>query len=424
MAVFLEFYLNHKTQVFFCLLFVIFISLRFYELFERANVGWDQADSAWAARSILLENPIRLEGVPIKGNAGMFMGPLYYYLITPFYFFTNLDMIASPIFASVVSVFSFLAFYNITKKLFDANVALLASFIFTFSVFLISYDRLQAAFVLIPIISYVVFYFLYKIITGNEKYILFLAAIIGFGFHVHFTSVFYLIIVLLTIPFFPRNKKSLIYGSFALLIFLIFLSPMLYSVFFAKSSGSNGIVAYLNSSYHGLHLRRFLQLTYDGFISFELIMQFHILRILSPFILPLFIVIYFFTGSKKMRKKRLFLSYLMILFVLVPWLVFSTYTGELTDYYFSHSRYIAIVTIAYLLMQLYKSKVLLVKFLVISLLVFFAGDNVYKFSYARGNYPGIKQAVKTAIESKQKIKFVDRDPFFYTYHVYTVDRKK
>lgn len=413
------------TKIFFLLLLGAFIFLRFYQLSERISLGWDQADSAWAAKSILVDNPVRLEGVPIKGNAGMFMGPLYYYLITPFYFFTGLDMIAAPIFAGVVSVVSFLIFYYISAKLFTTKVALIASVLYTFSAAVISADRVQAAFVLIPIVSYAVFYFLYKVVTGNEKYILYLAAAVGFGFHIHFTTAFYIPIILLTLPFFPRTKKTLLSLLLALPIFLLFISPMLYPMFFTKQSGSSSIVSYLNTSYHGLHLRRVLQLSHDGFISFQTILQLPILRPLVFFVLPLFAIVFYRTKPNKERKEALLLSYLMALWIVIPWILLATYTGELTDYYFSLPRNLGIVMLAFLAVYMYEWKSVLPKLLVISLLTAFIGYNLFLFTrMSLGNYLVIKTSVENAVRNNTPIKFTDRDPLSYMYYVYTEYRKK
>lgn len=409
--------------MFFLLLLSIFIFLRFYELPERADLGWDQADSAWAAKSILVDNPFRLQGVPIKGNAGMYMGPLYYYLITPFYFFTNLDMLAAPIFAGVVSIISFVIFFYITKKLFGLNVTYIASFFYIFSIGVMVSDRVQAAYVLIPIVSYVGFYFLYKLITGNEKYILFLAAIIGFGFHVHFTTVFYLPIILLTIPFFPRTKKMLLYLLLAIPIFLLFISPMLYSLFIPKNSAGNSIGSYLTESYHGLHPTRILQLSHDAFISFEGILQFQILRPFVFLVLPIFVTVFYFTKPREKRKEALLLSYLMILWILIPWFILATYNGELTDYYFSLPRDLAIVAVAFLIASLYKRKSVWIKLLIVILLSFYAINNLYLFSkILPGNYLSLEPGVKVAIRNKKPIEFKDRDPLSYTYYVYTKHR--
>lgn len=418
-------YRDHFIHIVFSLLFVSFLFLRFYEITERTQLGWDQADSAWAARSILLDNPFRLEGVPIRADMNMFMGPLYYYLIVPFYFFTRLDMIAAPIFASTVSVVCFLIFYTITKRLFNTHIALLGSFIYTFSTYVISYDRVQAAFVLIPTISYVAFYFLYEVITGNEKYIVYLGAIVGFGFHIHFTSIFYLIIVLLTLPFFPRNSKTVRYSAFALLIFMLLLSPILYSAFFAKSTVSNGIIGFISNSYHGFHLKRFFQIFYDGFISFEAIIQFHALRSLAPIIPVLFTVIYYRNGDSIFKKQRAFFIYLLALWIMIPWAVFATYKGELSDYYFSAARPLAIATIAFLLWFVFQRHLLITRILIISILCIYSGYTVYVFTsrVGRGNYLSIRETVRQAIQNGEPIKFKDKDPLSYTYHVYTNDRK-
>lgn len=417
---------TYRYHILFLLIFLAFVFLRFYEITDRTNLGWDQADSAWAARSILKENPFRLEGVPVKGNANIFLGPLYYYLITPFYLFTNLDMIASSIFAGVVSVVSFFVFYYITKQLFDNEIALFSLLIYTFSKLVVEADRLQAAYVLIPILSYIVFYFLYKLVTGNEKYILYLAVMVGFGLHIHFTSVFYLFIIFLSSPFFPINKKTLRYGILSIIILLIFISPMLYSVFLQKSSGSNGIIGYLSGSYHGFHLRRFLQLTHDGFISFKLIMQISLIQRLAYVVPFLFIIVFYFNRNQKQtRKERLLFFYLLSLYIIIPWFIFSMYNGELTHYYFSHSRYLAIIVLAYLLMSLFKHKLFLGKLFVIFLFIYYAGTNLLLFfNTPPGNYKSIKQGVESAIKSKQKIYFMERDPFYYTYFVNTEDRIK
>jgi 4-amino-4-deoxy-L-arabinose transferase-like glycosyltransferase len=410
------FFKKYQAHLLFFIILVAFVFTRFSDLSGHAVLGWDQADSAWAAKGILYDNPLTLQGVPIKGNAGMFMGPLYYYLITPFYYFSKLDMIASPIFAGVVSVVSFLIFFYITKKLFNVRIAFVASLFYTFGLGTMTSDRIQAAYVLVPIVSYVVFYNLYKCITESEKHILFLAAAIGFGFHVHFTTIFYLPIVLLTLPFFPRTKKAIVYTFLAIPIFLLFISPILYSVLTSHNSASNGVFAYVQSSYHGLHARRVIQLAHDAFISVEGIYQFKILRPFVFLVSPLFAYIYYF---RKPNKKRFLFIYLMVLWILVPWFALSTYTGELTEYYFSLPRNINIAMIAYLLFSLYEKRYTAAKIFVLLLLSFYVANNMIVFpKILPGNYRGLKQTAKQAVADNIPIEFKNRDPLSYMYYVY------
>lgn len=410
------FIMDNKLKILFLLLLFVFIFFRFYGMEKLTNLGWDQADSAWAAKSILFNNPFRIEGVPIKGNASIFMGPLYYYLITPVYFFTNMDMIAASIFAGIVSVVSFCIFFYITKKLFGTFTAFVASFIFTFSMSVVLPDRVQAAYTLIPIISYMAFYFLYRIITGEEKYILYLAAVIGFGFHVHFTTIIYPILALLTLPFFPKTKKTLLYILLSIPIFLVFMSPIIYGTFFAKHSSSGNFTNFFNTFYHGFHLKRMFQINRDAFISFQEILQFPLLQPLVYFLVPLFTITYYYFGPK---KHKLLLPFLMVLWIVVPWVLLSTFSGELTNYYFSAPRYIGIAALAFILTTLYRWQVI-AKVFVIILFVVFAAYNISLFSkIGGGNYLDIKHTVSQAIHDKRKMEFRDRDPVFYMYYIKT-----
>src|SRR3989344_2849338 len=97
-------------------LFGATIFFRFYQMGDRNPFGYDQADFAWQAKEIVVDHKLPLLGPQAKLNSGIFMGPTYYYLSAVFYFLTNLDPMASGLFAGVTSLFTFLITYFITKK--------------------------------------------------------------------------------------------------------------------------------------------------------------------------------------------------------------------------------------------------------------------------------------------------------------------
>lgn len=421
-AIFVKFCFKHKIKIIFCLLLSAHIFLRFYQLTERANLGWDQIDSAWAAKDIIVDKHLLLQGGPVKGNTGIYMGPLYYYLISPFYYFTNLDPIASPIFAGVTSIFGFLIIFFVTKKLFDANIALMALFINTFSLTIINFERVQNGIGLVVPVSYIVFYFLYKVITSGEKYIPWLAVATGFSFHVDFTSVFYPIIILLSLPFFPRTKKTVRYILLSLPLFLIFILPIVIVELQKGQSAPNSFVNLFNTTFHGFHLRRVLQLTHDAFIQFIVIFQYKVLDYFDFLIPPLFAIIYYFKNPK---RERFLFSYLLILWIIVPWFVLATYRGELTDSYFSLPRNIFISILAYFTFILYKKKLVLIKFGLVSFWVFYAFSNLQGFFQPNnGNFLAVESTVGEEIKNKRVIQFKDKDPYFYVYYVYTRNLQK
>ena len=403
--------------VFFIILFLSSF-LRFYNIETLSPFGWDQVDNAWASVKILINHDYPLVGMQAKGNSGVFIGPLYYYLIALVYSFTNLDPIASGIFAGLTSIFSLVALYFVTKKILNEKIALIAVFINAFTVSAILYDRAQWPVNFIPAISLLIFYYLFEIVRGNAKYILALSAVVGFSFHIHFTSIFYPIIVLLVLPLFPRKKETLKYLFFGFLIFSIFIFPIIIN-FLSNINSAGKVSSYGNSYYHGLHLRRVMQLIGDAFIQFDFFLKYDFLKPLKFVLLPLFIIAYIY---KKPSKEKYLLGYLIALFFLIPWVVMSTYSGELSDYYFSTSRFLVIFIIAYFLYQIYSLKYKLAKFIVLVAILIYGFLNISEFFHQNtGNtLKSFREKAISAVNSNQKIEFKEGVPesYFYYYYMY------
>ena len=114
----------------------------------------------------------------------------------------------------------------------------------------------------------------------------------------------------------------------------------------------------------------------------------------------------------------------MGIWILVPWVVLSTYNGQLTDYYFSLPRDFVIAIIAFLLYYLYEQKWLVAK---VSVVLFFAGYIYYGMQafleQSRGNLVPIEYKTRQAVESNVVVPFKDGDPSSYVYYVYTRQKK-
>src|SRR5574341_1124708 len=196
----------------FIIISIIFVFLRLYELEERIAFGWDQVQNSWVMKDMIIDHKFPLEGMVARGNSGFYIGPAYYYLLAPFYYLFRLDPIANGFFAATVAIMTFMTVYLVTKKLFTIRVALFAIALYTISSHMIFLDRVSWPVVFIPIISVLTFYYLYQSIVGKSSNLLFLAAVVGFSFHFHFTAVFYPIIVALAMPLFIFKKDAMKYG--------------------------------------------------------------------------------------------------------------------------------------------------------------------------------------------------------------------
>jgi len=403
------------------LILALHVFLRFFQTEVYSLFGWDQVDNAWAAKNIIVEHRLPLYGMQAKGSTGFYIGPYYYFLIAPFYFFSGLDPIASSIFAGMVSVFTFFVIYFISKSIFSQRVAIFSVFIYTVSLFGISFDRVQWPVNFIIPVSAIIFYSIYKIITGNEKYILLLAGGVGFMFHIHFTAVFFPIMILLSLPFFPRNKSTLKYFLYTIPILLFFLGPIV--VAYTTKGGSSGknMLAYISTYYHGFHLRRMLQLTSDAFIEFEGILYFKFLKYVGWVMIPIFSVVYFFKGGQKSKFKLL---YLTIIWFLVPWVVLSVYKGEISNYYFSATVPVALVILGYLIDRIFFLNKIVISAVVVLSLLFYSYINIQKyFSDKPKSLVNSRQYVKEQIQREIIVEFQEGVPESYLYYIYTRKEK-
>lgn len=411
------FNLVYRYRKSFLILFIFIVSffLRFYGLDNKYPFEWDQVDNAWAAQNIIVEHKFPLVGFQAKLNSGIYIGPIYYYLISIFYFFTDLDPIASGIFAGVTSIFTFFVVFFIIKKLFSFNVAIIMVFLNTVAYHSIVFDRSQGPVNFLPAISLVIFYSLYKIITGNPKFILLLAIASGFSLHLHVTAIYFPIIILLCLPFFSKTKTLLKYIIIGVVIFSFFISPSVIALL--KNPGYlSGAINYSSSSFHGLHLTRIIQLANDALIQFEPYFNYSNFSYLKFILIPLFIFLLLY---RNISKEKVLFCYLVFLWFIVPWLVLSTYTGEISDYYFSTNRFIALLIIAYLLTRIFELKTIIAKLAVVSFLIFYMVFNIDKFLMLKENNLKVTRLkVLQLIREGKEIGFYEGSSESYLYYYY------
>lgn len=412
--------LQHKSFFLITSLFFFSFFLRVYGMENKYPFGWDQVDNAWAAKAIISDHRFPLVGMVVKQNTGFFIGPLYYYFVAIFYWITDLNPVASHYIALTTSIFTFFTIFFVARKLFSFEVALLACLINSVTFAGFYFDIVQWPVSFLPGVSLLIFYFLFKLLKGEEKYVLALSIVTGLAFNIHFTAIFFPIIIFLCLPFAPRSKKMLLYSLMSIPLFLIFFIPNIISQL-QNSSQVVNISKYLTSYYHGFHLTRFIQITGDGIIQFDPYLYFQAIKPFKILIIPIF---FFLFLREKISKERMILLYLVIIFFLVPWLVFSTYRGEISDYYFSINRFIALFIISYLLVKTLAVRNWIVKIIVLGFIAYYSYFNIINiFNYTdEGRLEKRLDKVIPYIESNQRVEFQEGVGESYIY--YYLMRKK
>ncbi len=394
---------KHKKLVFIIAIFLAYFFLRIYQMDIKYPFGYDQVDNAWAAKNILVNNQFPLVGMVAKANSGVYIGPAYYYLVSFFYWVFNLHPQASQVIALLTALFNFWVLFLIAKKLFNYQVAVIAVLIYAFNYKTLIFEGIQWPVQLLPAVSLIIFYLLYKVSLGEVKKLILLFFTIGIAFNLHFTAIFFPIIVFLALPFLPKTRKTLKYILLSFGVFIIWIIPNLLFSLTNASYGSN-TASYFSTYFHGFHLTRMLQIIGDAFIQFD---QFLVLDILKPFkifLLPLFIFAYLFKSFT--REKRIF-SYLVVLWFMVPWLVFTVYSGEISDYYFITNKFIAVLIISFFINLLWNKRHILSKIVVlVFLLVYcFFGISAYLPYKDEGNLVIKTQNAQKAVDEGRRIEF-------------------
>ncbi|MFC1646655.1 ArnT family glycosyltransferase [Patescibacteria group bacterium] len=389
------------------------VFLRFYNLEKWFQFTWDQIHNAWVMKDMLIDGELPLVGVPIRLNSGFYMGPLYFYLLAPFYWLSGMDPLAGGYFAIIVSMFTILGLYFITRSLFSTKAALISSFIYAVGYYLVYMDRIVWQVIFIPIISYAGFYLLFRILKGNYHLFSILGLLIGFSFHIHFTFIFLVIIAVLVYVYLLVKKQKVSKSvAISLVYFLLFFAPIIIAYIYYSSAG-NSINTFINTYYHGFHLVRMSQLYYDAFIQVEQVLFFRSLReIGSVLVILASFLIYF---DKKINDGKI-ISLLILAWFIIPWLVFTVYSGEISVYYFQFNRLLSVVLAGYILGKITDiSKFLYIP--VILFLGFYAYSNINKFLITGyDEYPKMKKEVMETIRRQDKIEFIENNPRSYLYY--------
>lgn len=394
-------------------LLIAFALLRFWDITGRTQFTWDQVENAWVMKSMLVDGVLPLEGMVAKLNSGFRIGPAYYYLLAPFYAAFGLDPIAGRVFAGVVAVVSAIVFFLLWRKLFSSQTAIVGLAIYTFSNYAILHDRIAWPVVFIPLVSMIIFYTLYRAVAGEARYLPYLALALGFSLHIHFTSIFFFLIVLVSLPFLARAKHFWRYAAYSVPLLLIWLVPMFFGSF------KNGL-SYIQTYSHGFHFLRVWQLLGDAVIQFDAVLGIPQFVILKYFMLPLFIFVY-------LRKTRLATGFrfclLVLLWFAVPLLVLSMYKGEISDYYFASTRPLVYMIYGYLTVETIRLRKLWITLAVVLFWAFVFLYNMKNFTVSGFTvFSKDREEVRRIIKTGGVVEFREGDPKSYLYYIYAKNR--
>jgi len=416
----LNFIKKYRYTLIFLFILLIGMYLRFYKIEYIQGFGWDQGRDAWLVRDII-NGKIVLNG-PRTGIGHFHLGPLWYYLLVPFYLLTNLDPVGAIYLNVIANIFNFIAIFYVSKKIYGNKAALFITFLYATNNYLIQINRTAWNVSPVPGVAALIFYGIFKVIYEEKyKWIPIIACLTGLFLHLHFSVVFLPLIIILSFVLVKDKKKAFVWGIASLPLFFVWFIP---NVLYDIQSKNNNINLFSNflKDYliGGFHFRFFLYRLHDAFIQFQMILSLPKTYNFLKFIIPgIFLVTLIF---EKARKQKI-LGYLIFLWFIVPAFGYSFYGGTTSEYYMLMNSLLVIYVIYYLQTKLLKLKF---KPMIYLLIIFWS---IFTYSQTRNLWNGTnglvkqKEEVRERIRQNNKIPFDEGDIKAYLWHIWVEDKK-
>lgn len=203
------------------LLLIVFfgIFLRGYSIVDRFYFAHDGDLFSWTVKDIIVNHHLRLIGQQTSSN-GIFIGPLFYYSLVPFFLITSMDPKGSLIFVLLLSILTMASYYYVFKKLFDTTTGLVATFLQAALFSRVSYDIWVVPTVTSSLWEVWFFYVVIMLTRGNFKVFPLLGVLIALMWSINLSLAPPLLAVIVAIALSRKipDKKNVFWGAVLLLV--------------------------------------------------------------------------------------------------------------------------------------------------------------------------------------------------------------
>lgn len=163
--------------------------LRLYRISDYMTFLGDEGRDVLVAKGIL-EGDFTLLG-PRSSAGDFFMGPAYYYMITPFLWLFNYDPVGPAVMVALLSIATVWLIYFVGKQWFNERAGLIAAALYAVSPVVINYSHSSWNPDVLPFFALLLIYFLYQAVNVKNplKYFVLVGFLLGINLQLHYLSV-------------------------------------------------------------------------------------------------------------------------------------------------------------------------------------------------------------------------------------------
>ncbi|MBI2031333.1 MAG: glycosyltransferase family 39 protein [Candidatus Levybacteria bacterium] len=197
--------LSFRSIIIVILIFSAF--LRLYRIDEYMTFLGDEGRDVLVVYNILHGN-LTLLG-PTASVGGFFLGPAYYYFMTPFLWFFNYNPVGPAVMVALFGVATVWLVYKAGDIFFNKKVGIISALLYSISPLVIAYSRSSWNPNLMPFFSLLTLLILYKALEKNKAWLIILSGLmLGITIQLHYLATFLSAILFFYILIFRIFKDS------------------------------------------------------------------------------------------------------------------------------------------------------------------------------------------------------------------------
>lgn len=157
---------------------------RLYNFEKGFSFGHDHDLYSWIAKDIVVNKHVRSVG-QITSVDGVFIGPLYYYIMATSYWLSGMNPMSAVVPVTIIGLLTIVSFYFLGKKYFSKRTGLIMAFIYAVSFGAALYDRWSVPTEPAVLWSVWFLYVVLGMLRKNLKLMPLYAVLVGLIYHIH-----------------------------------------------------------------------------------------------------------------------------------------------------------------------------------------------------------------------------------------------
>lgn len=333
---------------------IIALFLRSYKIIDWFDFAHDGDLYSWIVKDIIVDKHLRLIG-QLTSAPGIFIGPLFYYLLIPFFLITRMDPVGAIIPILIIGISTVASYYYVFSKLWNSKIGLIASFLYASLLDNVQFDRRVVPST--PTNIWLIWYFftIIMISRGNYSVLPLLGLLIGLIWHIHIALIPSLSVIPIAFYFARKipSRKQIYSFIIALLI------PSIPLIAFEARHGFSQTLSFANNMLvnqmggTGIEKLQIVIIKLTGNIM-RLFFYPYDLPIISPYLFVVLVLLSAIILVKRrlIKQKELIIFYFWIILNV---LFYSISSVVLSEYYLASINILFLTIISFVLYLLYQS---------------------------------------------------------------------